>query len=631
MRFDERFLDEIKSRLRPSDVIGKTVKLRKQGREYVGLSPFTKEKTPSFYVNDDKGQFFDFSSGKTGDLITFLQETQRLSFAEAVEVLAAEAGVPLPAVDPRAVEVEKKRQGLSDWLELAAQWFEAELRRPSGREARAYLERRGLPEAEWARFRLGFSPPGRTALKDYLVTKGARPAELVEAGLLIAPEEGGSPYDRFRDRIIFPIADQRGRVVSFGGRAMDPQARAKYLNGPETSIFHKGHNLYGLHEARKILAAAPAGEQPPLVVVEGYMDVIACLRAGVPAVAPMGTALGEDQMEILWRHHPEPTLSFDGDRAGRQAAARTMDRALPLLKPGKSFKFAIVEGGKDPDEVLREQGPAALKQQLSETTAFADALFIRERDLEPLDTPERRAGFKARLRQAANAIADKDLQQAYRDALLEKYDALFAAARAERPREPRQGEGRRGPWNGQKGGKPWIEPSTPQGKAAAKRLAHALEPVLAALAHYAVQDPAVLDDHLEEAFTAGGFGNPELAKLTKEIIRLRLEAEHLDTGALQRHLASCGFSALLTDIDRAAATSGAPILKDDVSLDARRSQWSRGFAALARVAALDDAIGAAKGNLRGRSDMAALERLKGERDALKRAIRTGTIWTEDGS
>src|SRR5215469_13916304 len=206
VRFDERFLDEIKSRLRPSDVIGRTVKLRKQGREYVGLSPFTKEKTPSFYVNDDKGQFFDFSSGKTGDIFTFLQETERLSFVEAVERLAADAGVPLPAVDPRAVEQEKVRQGLTDWLETACQWFEAELRRPAGREARAYLEKRGLPEKDWARFRLGFSPSGRTALKDYLVAKGARPAELVESGLLIAPEDASAPYDRFRDRIIFPIA-----------------------------------------------------------------------------------------------------------------------------------------------------------------------------------------------------------------------------------------------------------------------------------------------------------------------------------------------------------------------------------------------------------------------------------------
>jgi DNA primase len=633
VRFDERFLDEIKSRLRPSDVIGRTVKLRKQGREYVGLSPFNKEKTPSFYVNDDKGQFFDFSSGKTGDLISFLQETERLSFVEAVERLAAEAGVPLPAVDPRAAEQEKVRQGLSEWLETAAQWFSAALRRPEGKEARAYLERRGLPESDWDRFRLGFAPPGRTALKDYMIAKGARPHELVESGLLIAPEEGGAPYDRFRDRIIFPIGDARGRIVSFGGRAMDPEARAKYLNGPETSVFHKGNHLYGLAEARKILAVATGNDAPPLVVVEGYMDVIACQRAGIAAVAPMGTALTEEQMELLWRHHAEPTLCFDGDRAGRQAASRAIDRGLPLLKAGKSFKFAIVEGGKDPDEVLREQGAAALRGQLAQTTPFVDALFTRERDQEPLDTPERRAGLKARLRQAAASIADKDLAQAYREALLQRFDATApqprpgdAGQRQQRPYGDRQGRGFRG------GGPAWIDPApTAMGKAAAQRLAVSLDPLASALARYALTDPGVLDGHLEDAFIGKGFGDPALAELSKEIIRFRLDTDHLDTATLARHLASCGFNALLTDIDRAAAKSGAPIMKPDVSLEAARSQWSQAFAGLSRLAALDEAIASAKGNLSGRSDMEALERLKGERDTLKRAIRTGTIWAGDGS
>lgn len=622
MRFDERFLDEIKSRLRPSDVIGRTVKLQKRGREYVGLSPFTKEKTPSFYVNDDKGQFFDFSSGKTGDLITFLQETERLSFMEAVERLAGEAGLALPEVDPRSAEQEKVRQGLSEWLETAAHWFEAELRRPVGRDARAYLEKRGLPESDWARFRLGFAPNGRTALKDYLITKGARPAELVESGMLIAPEEGGAPYDRFRDRIIFPITDARGRVVSFGGRAMDPKARAKYLNGPETGLFHKGHMLYGLAESRKILAAAPANEQPPLAVVEGYMDAIACQRAGIPAVAPMGTALTEEQMELLWRHHPEPTLMFDGDRAGIAAASRSIDRALPLLKPGKSFRFAIVSGGKDPDEVLREQGPAALRSQIGETTPFVEALFTREHDLESLDTPERRAGFKARLRAAASLIADKDLQQAYREDLLRRFDAASPKPAGQ------QGGAQRPPWTPnttwRKGDrrKEWVDPApTPMGRTAAKRLAQSLDLVAAALAKYVIDDPIVLDDHLEDALAAKGFGDEALVELTREIIRLRLDAEHLDSQALARHLASCGFSNLLTDIDRAAATSSAPILKSDVSLEAARSQWSQAFARLSRLAALDEAIAAAKVNLGARPAMEALERLKGERDALKRAIR----------
>ncbi|MEH6678658.1 DNA primase [Phenylobacterium sp.] len=623
MKFDERFLDEIKARLRPSDVIGRTVKLRKQGREFVGLSPFTKERSPSFFVNDDKGQFFDFSSGKNGDLITFLQETERLTFMEAVERLAAEAGVPMPAPDPQSAERDRVRQGLAEWLEQAGAWFQAELRRPVGREARDYLAARGLPEAEWARFGIGYAPGGRTALKDYLVAKGARPGELVEAGLLIAPEDGGAPYDRFRDRIMFPIADGRGRFVSFGGRAMDPKARAKYLNGPETSVFHKGHVLYGMGEARKILGAAPSGESPPLVVVEGYMDAIACHRAGVAAVAPMGTALTEEQMEMLWRLHPEPTLCFDGDRAGRQAAFRAMDRALPILKPGKSFQFSLVEGGKDPDDVLREQGPVALRQQLAATTPFAQALFERERDLEPLDTPERRAGLKGRLRQAAGAIADNDLQQAYRQDLLERYDGLFRKADSgQGVRPPWRPQARRnGRWKGP--GEAWADaqPPTAQGKAAAGRLASGLDPAPAALAAYALSRPTVLDDHLEDVFATEGFGEPALCEMVREIIRLRLESDHLDSDSLTRHLRSCGFNALLTDIDRAAAKSGAPFLKPDVSLEAANSQWSQAFASLSRLASLDKALDASKGNLRERSDMEAFERLKGERDALRRATR----------
>jgi DNA primase len=581
----------------------------------VGLSPFTKEKTPSFYVNDDKGQFFDFSSGKTGDLIAFLQESERLSFVEAVERLAAEAGLSLPAPDPRSAEHEKKRQGLSDWMSLAAQWYARMLAAPQGATARAYLERRGLPAADWERFGLGFAPAGRTGLKDYLVAKGARPAELVEAGLLIAPEDGGAPYDRFRDRIIFPIVEGRGRIVSFGGRAMDPEARAKYLNGPETELFHKGRTLYGLPEARRLLAAAPPDADPPLVVVEGYMDVIACQRAGLAAVAPLGTALTEEQMDLLWRRHPEPTLCFDGDRAGRQAAFRAMDRALPLLTPGRSFRFSVVEGGKDPDDVLREQGAAALRSQLSRTNGFAEMLFRRELEAEPLDTPERRAGLKARLRAAASRIADKDLQSAYRDDLLSRFEAALPA----RAPSAQGGDFRR---RGAPGGRTWIDPApTSLGRSAARRLAAALDLAAAALMKRVLTDPACLDDHLESPFAAGGFGEPDLAGLAKEIIRLRLESEHLDTQGLARHLAGRDFEALLTDIDRAAAKSGAPFLKPDVSLEDARSQWSQAFARLSRLAALDGALSAAKGDLGGSLSMDAFSRLKGERDRLRRQIR----------
>ena len=630
MRFDERFLDEIKARLRPSDVIGRTVKLRRQGREYVGLSPFNKEKTPSFYVNDDKGQFFDFSSGKTGDLITFLQETERLTFPEAVERLAAEAGVALPALDPRGAEEDQKRRGLQDWLETASAWFAAELRRPAGQAARAYLERRGLKPEDWTRFGLGYAPSDRTRLKDYLIAKGGNPGELVETGLLIAPEDGGAPYDRYRDRIIFPIADGRGRIVSFGGRALDPEAKAKYLNGPETALFHKGHVLYGMPEARKLLHTG--GQGAALVVVEGYMDVIACQRAGIAGVAPLGTALTEEQMELLWKLHREPTLSFDGDAAGQRAASRAIDRALPLLQAGKSFRFALLSGGKDADDVLRQQGPGALKSQLAEATPLVEALFNRERDIESLDTPERRTALKGRLRQAAGSIQDKELAAAYREELLKRFDALFPPA--SRDFQPAYGAGQtRRPWT--RDYRPGAAaaaaaarlPPTPEGQAAAKRLANAMDPVAAALAKGALMDPARLDQHLERLEEAG-FGDPALRDLAKEITRLRLEGDVLDMGALARHLASKGFDGLLSEIDKAAGKSGAPFLDSDLPLAVARSQWSHVFESLTRMAALENEIGAAKAGLENVADAARLSRLKSERDALKRAIRMGTIWTD---
>ena len=642
MRFDERFLDEIKSRVRLSDVIGRTVKLRRQGREYVGLSPFSKEKTPSFYVNDDKGFFHDFSSGKHGDLIAFLQETERLSFPEAVERLAAEAGLQMPAADPRAAQVEAKRAGLTEWMDLAAKWFEAQLRRPLGEGARAYLSRRDLPEDQWPRFGLGYAPGGRTALKDYLVAKGARPAEMVEAGLLIAPEDGGAPYDRFRDRIIFPITDSRGRTISFGGRALDPEAKAKYLNGPETSLFHKGANLYGLPEARRLLQAGQigGGSATPLVVVEGYMDVIACQRADIPAVAPLGTALTEEQMERLWRLHPEPTLCFDADKAGLRAASRAIDRALPHLKPGRSFRFALLSGGKDPDDVLREQGAAALKQQILQTKPFVEALFERERELEALDTPERRAGLKARLRTAAAAIQDKDLAQAYREDLLARFDALFRRApvvnggpSAAAPR-PLGGRGFR---RGGRDMEPWTfpGPSLPLTRELEKSQRNALEPGLAAVVQGALLHPKWLDDHLE-TLEVHGFGDPALSELASEIIRLRLSRDDheeggaaLDSDHLVRHLAERGYGALLTEIARAARMSAAPFLFADTPDAPAKDQWSQAFEVLTRMAALESALAAAKAEAAKGLDADAFSRLKAERDALRRAIKTGTVWSED--
>jgi DNA primase len=617
VRFDDRFIDELKSRLRPSDVIGRTVKLKRQGREFAGLSPFTKEKSPSFFVNDEKGFFHDFSSGKHGDIISFLQETERLSFVEAVEHLAAEAGMALPAPDPQAAEREQKRQGLADWMDLAQKWFAANLRRSVGKAAREMLDRRGLPEDQWDRFGLGYAPNEREGLKNALIQRGAKPAELVEAGLLIAPEGGGAPYDRFRDRLIFPIHDARGRIVSFGGRAMNPDDRAKYLNGPETTLFHKGATLYGLPEARRILGAGSKSDAA-IVVVEGYMDVIACQRAGIPAVAPMGTALTEEQMALLWRVSSEPVLCFDGDPAGQRAAGRAVERALPLLKPGRSFRFALLTGGQDPDDILRDKGAPALRNALAETRPFAEMLFERERDAEPLDTPERKAGLKGRLRQAAQAIQDADLAEQYRRELFERFDALFPRRPAF---QPRQAGARWTP------GKAPVVGATDEGRAAVTALSRSIEPVAAALAHAAIDDPERLDDHLE-AVGRHGFGDPALNELADEVVRLRMSGLALDSAALRRHLAQSGLDTLMREVEKAAAKSGAPFLAANAPLAEARARWSQAFDALTRMAALEGALSSAKSEAHRGFDASAFSRLKAERDALRRAIKTGTLWDE---
>ncbi|QFU31091.1 DNA primase [Brevundimonas sp. Bb-A] len=616
VRFDERFIDELKARLRPSDVIGRTVKLKRQGREYVGLSPFSKEKSPSFFVNDDKGFFHDFSSGKHGDIISFLQETERLSFVEAVQRLAGEAGMQLPAEDPKEAEREQKRLGLSEWMDLAQKWFAANLRRTPGKAAREYLEKRGLPEDQWERFGLGYAPNDREGLKQALVQRGARPAELVEAGLLIAPDSGGQPYDRFRDRLIFPILDARGRIVSFGGRAMNPDDRAKYLNGPESPLFHKGSTLYGLPEARRILGAESRNDQP-IIVVEGYMDVIACQRAGLPAVAPMGTALTEEQMERLWRVSHEPVLCFDGDAAGLRAAYRAIERSLPLLKPGRSFRFALLSGGQDPDDILRDKGAPALRQALAETHGFAEVLFRREQDVEPLDTPERKAGFKARLRAAAGAIQDKDLAEQYRRDLFDRFDALFPRNPPRAPWTPGQGRGRFGP--------PPKLGQTVEGAQAMQSLFRAVSPVAAALAYAAIDDIERLDDHLEEV-SVQGFGDAALEGLAQELVRLRLSGQAPDAAVVRHRLRDSGFDPLLKEIEKAASKSGASFLSSDLPVAEARAQWLKVFGLMTHLAALSRAIETAKQDLGQGTGIEALIRLKAERDAITRSFAAPDFW-----
>ncbi|MCG6122789.1 MAG: DNA primase [Microvirga sp.] len=454
MRYPPSVLDEIRARLPVSEVVGKRVRLKKAGREWKGLSPFNAEKSPSFFVNDQKGFYHCFSSGKHGDIFDFLMETEGLSFPETVERLASEAGVPLPKVSADAVREEKRRTGLHEIMEMAAAFFSQELAGRRGTKAREYVERRGLDARVIERFRMGYAPADRFALRDHLAGKGVPSEGMIEAGLLVTGDDIAVPYDRFRDRVIFPICDIRGRVVAFGGRALSADVPAKYLNSPDTPLFHKGTMLYNAHLARKA-----AHEKSAVVAVEGYMDVIALSRMGIHhAVAPLGTALTEDQLAGLWRMADEPVLCFDGDKAGRRAAFRALDTALPILPIGKSLRFAILPEGRDPDDIARDGGGAsAMTALLDAALPLVDVLWARELEAGELDTPEQRAAFERRLRQAVRAIKDETLQRYYRDEIEARLSAQFSGARRRRndSRPADSGGARRG------GGR--FAPNEPQG------------------------------------------------------------------------------------------------------------------------------------------------------------------------
>jgi len=431
MRFPPEFLDDLRARLPVSEVVGRRVKLKKAGREWKGLSPFNREKTPSFFANDQKAMWFDFSSGRNGNIFDFVMATEGVSFPEAVERLAAMAGVPVPKASPEAEAQAVHRRTLHDVIELAAKFFEATLAARAGAKARGYLADRGIDPAIQLKFRIGYAPPEKFALKEHLGAQGISVETMVEAGLLVAGEEVPVPYDRFRDRAMFPIADLRGRLIAFGGRALDKDAPAKYLNSPETPLFHKGANLYNGAAAR---AAAHGGA--PLIVVEGYIDVITMATAGFPAtVAPLGTALTEDQLAILWRIADEPVLLFDGDDAGLRAAYRAVDLALPLLQPGKSLSFATLPQGHDPDDFIRSSGPAAMGDVLPGARPLAEVLWMREIEASRLDTPERRAHLEARLAELTAGIAHEAVRRHYRQELQARLRSLLSPEPRTGPRQ----------------------------------------------------------------------------------------------------------------------------------------------------------------------------------------------------
>ena len=422
MRFTPQFLDELRARLPVSEVVGKRVKLQKAGREWKGLSPFQQEKSPSFTVNDQKGFYHDFSSGRHGNIFDFVMETEGVSFPEAVERLASMAGMAVPAATPDAARHEQRRKTLHDVMELAAKFFADTLASRNGAKARGYLADRAISPATQVQFRIGYAPGERFALKEHLGSHGISTEDMVEAGLLVAGDDIPVPYDRFRDRVMFPITDVRGRVIAFGGRALEKDVPAKYLNSPETPLFHKGDNLYNLATARQA-----THDGAPLIVVEGYVDVIAMVTTGFAgAVAPLGTALTENQLALLWKMADEPILCFDGDRAGQKAAYRAADLALPHLKPGKSLRFALLPEGQDPDDLARSGGRGAIEEVISAARGLADMIWSREIEGGSFATPERRAALEARIGELTNGIRDEVVRRYYRQDFAERLQRTFA-------------------------------------------------------------------------------------------------------------------------------------------------------------------------------------------------------------
>jgi DNA primase len=428
MRFSPTFLDSIRARIPISEVVGRRVtwdkrKSQPQRGDFWACCPFHGEKTPSFHADDRRGRYHCFGCDVSGDHFTFLVEQDGLSFPEAVEQLAGEAGLPLPARDREEEKREEQRASLADVMELAAKFFEGQLQAAIGAKARGYLRDRGMSAQTQTRFRIGYAPDSRKALKEHLAGKGIPQDQMIEAGLLIAGDDIPVSYDRFRDRVMFPIADLRGRVIAFGGRALSADVSAKYLNSPETPLFSKSHVLFNGREAR---AAVRKGGH--VIAVEGYTDVIACVAAGFEAtVAPMGTALTEDQLRLLWQMADEPVLCFDGDTAGLKAAYRAIDLALPLLKPGKSLRFALLPDGQDPDDVIRTDGPEAFGASIGAARALIDMAWRREMDGRTYDTPERRAGLEAAFRQIIGQIGDPGIRRHYDTAIRDRLAAYFGA------------------------------------------------------------------------------------------------------------------------------------------------------------------------------------------------------------
>ncbi len=558
------FLEELKARVPCPDVVGRKVKLTRSGRDLKGLCPFHKEKTPSFHCFDD--HYHCFGCGEHGGVIDFVMKTDNLGFRETIEKLAGEAGLAIPEERRGDRERRERRATLFGVMDKAGVFFETCLRMPEGREALDYLKNRGLTDATIKRFRLGFAPDGRGALKARLARDGIEESQMIEAGLLIQPDDPArNPYDRFRGRVMFPITDRRNRVIAFGARLMKGDG-PKYLNSPETPLFHKGRNLYALAQARDGMRDTNSA-----IVAEGYMDVIALHQAGfTSAVAPLGTAVTEEQLGLLWKTVDQPVMCLDGDAAGQRAAVRAAERALPILRAGNGLRFALMPAGEDPDSLIQAQGPQAFKAVLEKAKPLSELIWLTESGGAPPANPEARAALDKRLKEKLRAIQDNTVR------------TFFAESFRERlwPDGGRAPEGRGG--GGWKpGGEPWRgryrEPDYLRRLHAGDEDARGLQgdPARAAvLLKLLLLHPALLDE-VEDELGMLRFEDAPLDTLRQKIILLRSSAKPLDSEKLLDHLNRHGFSPVLNRIDN--STADIRFARPGAGLAEARRGWTETF------------------------------------------------------
>ncbi|MBR9779825.1 MAG: DNA primase [Rhodospirillales bacterium] len=589
MSFPQSFLDDLRARVGLADIVGTSVKLIKRGREYSGLCPFHSEKSPSFTVNEQKGFYHCFGCGVHGDVISFVMNTRGLTFVEAVEVLANQVGMDVPKPSREAQEREKKAKTLYEVMEAACVFYERVLHMPEGRDGLEYFRRRGLDDKTIADFRLGFAPDNRGALKAALKREDFDESLMIEAGLLIEPEDQGrQTYDRFRGRVMFPILDRRGRVVAFGGRVMG-DTKPKYLNSPDTPLFHKGQLLYGLPQAREA-----SQQDAPIIVTEGYMDVIALHRAGFRgAVAPLGTAVTEEQIGELWKMTNEPILCLDGDAAGKRAAVRAAERALPILRPGKSLLFSILPEGEDPDSLMAgANGFANFRKILDMAVPLAELVWRMEVAGRATDTPERRAALEADIQKRISAIGDDAVRSQYQSMFRDRIWQLFKGDRAT------GGAGRAARSSGTyqnkkfarggKGGKKdyfWE----PAGKAVPGMLRppmHKRRSLQDCILLVTLINHPHLHDDVGERLGIYSCADSELDNLRRAVLKLLDGDPGLDSDAIKAHLERDGLSETVLRVVGADILAHAAFARPETPLERARAGWEQVFSMA--VSSLED-------------------------------------------